>query len=121
MWDIDTLTHTSVLLESREETIEEKLRSILAQMDFTYTVRKWDEQGVSFMSHVYVPEVHPITNSIFHEREDEGHVLKVHTYIYVHVNVANYTSYHYSIHYSCNYVYMSFAASRTQYKSWWPR
>lgn len=52
-------------------------------MDYTYTVRKWEEQGVPFRSHVeiYVPEVHPITNSIFHEREDEGHVHKVYIII----------------------------------------
>ena len=66
----------TILLE-KQETVEDKLRSILAQMDYTYTVQKWDEQGVPFRSHIYVPEVHPLTNSVFHEREDEGHVFKV--------------------------------------------
>ncbi len=56
-------------------------------MDYTYTVRKWEEQGVPFRSHVYVPEVHPITNSIFHEREDEGHVHKVYIIIYYSCSV----------------------------------
>ena len=60
-----------------DETFEDKLRSILAQMEFTYTVRKYDDQGVPFRSHIYVPEIHPVTATIFHEREDEGHVLKV--------------------------------------------
>ncbi len=62
---------------TEDETTADKLRSILAQMEYTYTVRKWDAQGVPFKSHIYVPEVHPITGSVFHEREDEGHVLKV--------------------------------------------
>ena len=55
-------------LESRDETMEEKLRSILAEMDYTRTVQKWDDQGVPFRSYIYVPEVHPITNTIFMRR-----------------------------------------------------
>ena len=56
---------------------EEKLRSILAEMDYTRTVQKLDDQGVPLRSYIYVPEVHSITNTIFHEKEDEGDVLKV--------------------------------------------
>ena len=52
-------------------------------MDYTHNDRKWDEQGVPFRSHLYVPEVHPVTNSIFHVREDEGHMLKVHACIII--------------------------------------
>ena len=53
------------------------LRSILAQLEYTYLVQKWDSEGVPFRQHVYVPENHPLTMDIYHEREDEPHVLKV--------------------------------------------
>lgn len=55
----------------------EKLRSILAQMDYKYQVDSWDAKGVPFKDHVYVPEIHPVTESVFCEREDEAHVFKV--------------------------------------------
>ncbi len=58
------------------EEVKEQMKSILAQMDYTYQVRRWTE-GVPFCSHLYVPEVHPETGAEFHEREDEGHVFKV--------------------------------------------
>ena len=41
------------------------------------TVMEWEEKGVPFRSHAYVPEVHPLTKTDFHEREDEGHLFKV--------------------------------------------
>ena len=53
------------------------LRSILAQLEFTYTVHQYDEDGIPFRTHLYVPEVHPDTGELFMEREDEGHILKV--------------------------------------------
>ena len=34
-------------------------------------------KGIPFINHVYVPEIHPLTQTGFCEREDEGHVLKV--------------------------------------------
>lgn len=55
----------------------EMFRSVLAQLEFTYIVQKYDAAGTPFRTHLHVPEVHPITRSIFYEREDEGHVLKV--------------------------------------------
>jgi len=69
-----------VLLDDEDSTAEkkeEKLRSILAQLEYTYRGRSWDEKGVPFCTYMYVPERHPITGTPFHEREDEGHVLKV--------------------------------------------
>ena len=57
------------------------LRSILAQLEFNHTVREYDENGISFRSHLYVPEIHPDSGTYFLEREDEGHVLKVYLYI----------------------------------------
>lgn len=53
------------------------LRSILAQMEYSYEVCKWDAVGVPFRTFMYVPETHPITQEPFLEREDEGHVFKV--------------------------------------------
>lgn len=53
------------------------LRSILAQFEFSYQIRKYDEQGIPFRTHLYVPEVHPVTGTTFYEREDEAHVLRV--------------------------------------------
>ena len=60
-----------------DETKGDKLRLILAQLDYSHQVIAWDDGGVPFRSHIYVPETHPPTNCECHEREDEGHVFKV--------------------------------------------
>jgi len=57
----------------------EKLRSILAQLEYTHCVNLLHDKGALFKDHLYVPEVHPITGIEFCEREDEGHIFKVHT------------------------------------------
>ena len=57
------------------------LRSILSQLEFSYTVRKYDTDGIPFCSHLHVPETHPVTGETFCEREDPAHVLKVHAYV----------------------------------------
>ena len=54
----------------------DKLRSILAQLDYSYEIKRWDQEGVNFSQHIYVPEVHPMTGQFFLEREDEAHVFK---------------------------------------------
>ena len=64
-------------MEVEEETRVDKLRSILAQKEFSHTVLEYDRSGIPFCSHIYVPEVHPGTGKVYHEREDPGHVLKV--------------------------------------------
>ena len=61
---------------TQEEKIE-KVRSILSQLEYRYQVLKWNSVGVPFCTYMYIPEVHPITKSEFHEREDFGHVYKV--------------------------------------------
>ena len=53
------------------------LRSILAQLEFAYQIRHWEDQGVPFRTHLHIPEHHPHTGTMFCEREDEGHVFKV--------------------------------------------
>ena len=57
----------------RKDAIE-MLRSILAQLQYKHDILEWEKKGVSFCSRLYVPEVHPITGQLFHEREDETHV-----------------------------------------------
>ena len=42
-----------------------------------FTIDDWEKRGVQFRTYMYIPEVHPITNNVFCEREDEAHVLKV--------------------------------------------
>ena len=63
--------------ERLEETHEDKLRSIIAQLEYSYEVCDYDKKGVPFHTYIYVPEKHPITGSECHEREDDAHVLKV--------------------------------------------
>ena len=46
-------------------------------MDYRYHVCLWDEKGVPFCTFMYVPEIHPVLGTEYHEREDEGHVFKV--------------------------------------------
>ena len=53
------------------------LRSILAQLEFSHLIRKFDDEGTPFRTHLYVPECHPCAGTTFYEREDEAHVLKV--------------------------------------------
>ena len=59
------------------ETHGDKLRSILAQLEYTYQVLWYDKNGIPFRTDMYVPEIHPITGCEYHEREDDAHVLKV--------------------------------------------
>ena len=44
------------------------LRSILAQLEFTYVVKQYDDSGVLFRTHLHVPEVHPDTKTVFGEK-----------------------------------------------------
>ena len=73
----------------KKETTVEKLRSIMAQLEYSHQINAWHVKGVPFKYHVYVPEVHPVTGIEFCEREDEGHVLKVGSFMtnpcYLHV------------------------------------
>ena len=68
---------TCLCIAGKDEELGDKLRSILAQLEFSHTIDKWDQDGVPFKTHLYVPEVHPLTGHEFCERGDEGHVFKV--------------------------------------------
>ena len=62
----------------KDESKVEKLRSILAQLEYKYEINLWQSKGVPFKDYLYyVPEVHPVTGLGFCEREDEGHIFKV--------------------------------------------
>ena len=69
--------HKLYIHTGMSESPVDELRSILAQLHYTYHVRQWNRQGVPFCTHVYVPETDPVTGEEFHEREDHGHLLKV--------------------------------------------
>ena len=72
------ILYTNIIIGIEKEGESEKLRSVLSQLEYTHQVLYWDEHGVPFKTYFYVPEVHPITKSEYHEREDDAHVLKVH-------------------------------------------
>lgn len=65
------------LLLGKDETKVEKLRSIMAQLEYKHQTNILSSKGVPFKDHLYVPEVHPITGVEFCEWEDDGHVFKV--------------------------------------------
>ena len=60
--DIGTITLLDGLM--KDETKADKLRSILAQLEYKHQVTTWNEHGVPFCTYMYIPETHPITNSI---------------------------------------------------------
>ena len=66
-------------ISGKDETKTEKLRSILAQFEYKYQIDVFNAKGIPFKKHLYVPEIHPTTQTGFCEREDEAHVLKVST------------------------------------------
>ena len=57
------------------ETITDKMRSILAQLEFKCQILKWERKGVPFRQHIYAPEIHPVSKEVLCEMEDEAHVL----------------------------------------------
>ena len=61
----------------KTEVQADKLRSILSQLEYQYQIDLWETKGVPFRTHLHVPEEHPLTGSLFCEREDEGNVFKV--------------------------------------------
>jgi len=48
----------------KDETKTEKLRS---QLEYKHQIETFNEQGVPFKQHLYVPEIHPITQTGFCE------------------------------------------------------
>lgn len=59
-----------------EESLLDKLRSIVAIYTFRKKVQEFKEEGVDFSTHLYVPQVDPVTSLVHHERADYNHLLK---------------------------------------------
>ena len=74
------LSHHFLL--GKDESLLDKLRSILAQLEYKHQIHHWHSKGVPFKDHLYMPEVHPLTGVGFCEWEDEAHVLKVRLMFY---------------------------------------
>ena len=51
----------------KDETKAEKLRSILAQLEYAHTVNLFYSKGSHFKDHLYALEIHPITGVEFCE------------------------------------------------------
>ena len=70
--------HTVLFVAERPiETHDDKIRSVVAQLEYFHQVLEYEKAGVPFRTYLYVPEVHPISEMVFHEREDDAHVLNV--------------------------------------------
>lgn len=74
-------THVGV-----SESLDDQMRSILAQLEYKHTISMYEEKGVPFRTYMYVPEVHPATSATFYECEDDAHLLKVKDII-SHINL----------------------------------
>lgn len=68
---------TYMINTGKTESLEDKVWSIIAQLEFRFAIDEWEKKGVLFRTYLYDPEMHPITNEVFCEREDEAHILKV--------------------------------------------
>ena len=56
------------------------LRSILARFEYRNLINQYVSEGVPFNTHLHVPEVYPVTQTVVCMREDEGHLFKVHVF-----------------------------------------
>ena len=62
--------------KNTDESLLDKLRSIVATYTFRSMVRELKDDGVDFSKHLYVPEVDPVTDRVRHDRADHNHLLK---------------------------------------------
>ena len=72
-----------------ESITDNRMRSILAQLEFKYRILERERQGVPFREYIYVPKIHPVTQQVYFETEDEPHVFNIcvcvslFTYVYM--------------------------------------
>ena len=102
IYSSDSVKHTSEIREGDDyfcvhyfvlgqlEDEAGMMPSILAQLDFSHEICRWDRSGVPFRQHMYVPENHPQTSERFDDREDEPRVLKVFTFPCICVSSCTY-------------------------------
>ena len=57
-------THSSVGVT---ETMNDQMKSILSQLEYKHTVYTYEQNRIPFRIYMYVPEIHPSTNTIFFE------------------------------------------------------
>jgi hypothetical protein len=48
----------------------------MAHYFYLQSIEEHSQAGVNFKDHLYIPEIDPLTEESFHEREDHNHVLK---------------------------------------------
>ena len=83
MNDDDLHTHVGV-----SESFDDQMRSIHAQLEYKHTISMYEGGGMPFITYMYVLEVHPTTNAMFYEREDNAHLLKVKDlFSYINYNI----------------------------------
>ena len=70
----------------KKEDRTDMLRSILAQMEYQYWVREWDE-GVPFRTYMYVPEVHHITQPFLERMVMFSRCVCMYTLLCVYYNI----------------------------------
>ncbi len=66
-----------LLATGKEELVDDKMRSILAQFEYSKRIKEYVRQGIPFNCHLIVPEVHKHTGHVICHREDGAHLLKV--------------------------------------------
>ena len=54
-----------IVVIGETESYQDKMRSILAQFEFTKKIREFESKGVSFGTYMYVPEKYPDTGDFF--------------------------------------------------------
>lgn len=59
-----------------QESLLDKLRSVVATCRFRATIEYWKQRGADFSMHLYVPEVHPVTEEERHDRGDHNHLFR---------------------------------------------
>ncbi|XP_064405363.1 uncharacterized protein LOC135350489 isoform X1 [Halichondria panicea] len=62
--------------EGKEELLDDKMRSILAQFEYSKRIKEYVGQGIPFNCHLIVPEVHKHIGHVICHREDGAHLLK---------------------------------------------
>lgn len=59
-----------------QESLLDKLRSIVATFKFRATIDYWKERGVDFSTYLYIPEIDPVTGQERHDRGDHNHLFR---------------------------------------------
>ena len=58
------------------ESLLDKLRSVVATYRFRASIEYWKARGADFSTHLYVPEIDPVTEEERHGRGDHNHLFR---------------------------------------------